>query len=117
MSWLEQWVPPPSSRRPKSIMEPGPAVLAIDAAEPGSDSQPNSGLRKVTRNLSLDFAKFSRTRHRNSRAARTAIEDRNPIHLVHFEPDERRVTRSSRGSGVMGDCHRLRRDESAQAVG
>jgi hypothetical protein len=37
-------------------------VFATDPANPGSDSQSNSGLRKIIRKVSLEFAKFDWTR-------------------------------------------------------
>ena len=38
-------------------------MFASDLANPGSDSQSNSGLRKIVRKVSLEFANFDWTRH------------------------------------------------------
>src|SRR5262249_47371183 len=37
------------------------AFFAVGRPNPGSDSQPKSGRRKITRNLTLDLATFTRT--------------------------------------------------------
>jgi hypothetical protein len=42
-------------------------VFATNRPNPGSDSQSNSGLRKIIRKVSLEFAKFDWTGHIMSR--------------------------------------------------